>query len=550
MILNRILTSLGLGLVTALYATNSQAAERIAFNYPPFGEFYIYIEDLADFSNEGKVNSRLNYFTKGLNSEQLDKFQNILGQEISLNPVTVYRFTNSSVGEEILRQLGEIIRSDLGPVKRRRERDFHKTSTAKLSNNLLALRGAINQAANHPDGLTLLNILRQFPLKTIYFDLPKTLSLIETGIDLLEQRESAINSLQQEVSTDINNIPAREQNLSLPGNYKWHKLSFTFHNPHRIASSPFELYLPETDKPVPLIIISHGLASNRITFEYLGKHFASYGFAVAIPEHIATNFEQFERFLSGQAKFPQGDNLILQPLDIKYLLDWLEYESKSNRILKNKIDLQQVGLVGHSLGGYTALALAGGKINWEQIKQQCLDNEANNIWLNLSILMQCSFQELPIKDYQLIEPRIKSAIAISPFASIIFGQEGIEPISIPTMIISGTKDPITPAVPEQIYPFTWLETPDKYLLLVDPANHFSFLEESIGILPVPDSIVGLKPSLAYPGLKHFTTAFFQVHLSKNLEDKIYLQQSYADSFTDQSIKISILEFLDYFKKIE
>ncbi len=547
MLFNPILTSLGLGLVTALYVTNSQAAERIAFNYPPFGEFYIYIEDLADFSNEGKVNSRLNYFTKGLSSEQLDKFQTILGQEIPLNPVTVYRFTNSSVGEEILRQLGEIVRSDLESVKRRRDRSFNKTSTAKLSNNLLALRGAINQAANHPDGFTVLNILRQFPLQTIYFDLPKTLSLIETGIELLEQRESAINSLQQEVSTDINNIPAREQNLSLPGNYKWHQLSFTFHNPHRIASSPFELYLPETDKPVPLIIISHGLASNRITFEYLGKHFASYGFAVAIPEHIATNFEQFERFLSGQAKLPQGDNLILQPLDIKYLLDWLHYESESNRILKNKIDLQQVGLVGHSLGGYTALALAGGQINWGEIKQQCLDNEANNIGLNLSILIQCSFQELPIKDYQLIEPRIKSAIAISPFASIIFGQEGIEPISIPTMIISGTKDPITPAVPEQIYPFTWLETPDKYLLLVDPANHFSFLEESIGILPVPDSIVGLKPSLAYPGLKHFTTAFFQVHLSQNSEDKIYLQQSYADSFTDKFIKISIIESLENFK---
>ena len=157
MILNRILTSLGLGLVTALYVTNSQAAERIAFNYPPFGEFYIYIEDLADFSNEGKVNSRLNYFTKGLNSEQLDKFQTILGQEIPLNPVTVYRFTNSSVGEEILRQLGEIVRSDLESVKRRRERDFHKTSTAKLSNRSSEAETVVRYLlrSNHQDDLQL-----------------------------------------------------------------------------------------------------------------------------------------------------------------------------------------------------------------------------------------------------------------------------------------------------------------------------------------------------------------------------------------------------------
>ncbi|HHP7230176.1 MAG TPA: alpha/beta hydrolase [Xenococcaceae cyanobacterium] len=527
-----------LGLVIAFDATNVKAADKIAFNYPPFGEFYIYIEDLASFVEQDKINSRLNYFIKNLNTEQIDRLQSILGQEIALNPVTVYRFTNSSVGKITLQQLTKIIKSD--SIK-------NLEIDAEISQDLLALRGAINQAANHPDGFTLLNVLRQFPLPTIYLDLSETLSLIETGERLLEQRELIINFVQSEANIKERTITAKESNLSLPGNYQWERLSLAFDNPQRINSSFFELYLPKTAQPVPLIIISHGLASDRNTFDYLGKHFASYGFAVAIPDHNTTNFEQFARFLSGKAKLPQAENLILQPLDIKYLLDWLESESQTNQRLKHKINLQQVGLIGHSLGGYTALALAGGEFNWKKTQQQCLVNQEQNFWLNLSLFIQCLLPELSNKNYQLVDSRIKAVIAISPFASVIFGQEGMAQVSVPTMMISGTKDPITPAVPEQIYPFTWLKIPNKYLLLVAPANHFSFLEEGVGILPVPDSLVGLKPSVVYPGLKHFTTAFFQVHLNRQSEAKIYLQQGYANYFANPEIKLDLIRFIDNFQ---
>ncbi len=58
--------------------------------------------------------------------------------------------------------------------------------------------------------------------------------------------------------------------------------------------------------------------------------------------------------------------------------------------LGDVLNLEQVGVVGQSFGGYTALALAGTKINFEQLKADCpaLENTLNvslyfNVWRSI-----------------------------------------------------------------------------------------------------------------------------------------------------------------------
>lgn len=70
---------------------------------------------------------------------------------------------------------------------------------------------------------------------------------------------------------------------------------------------------------------------------------------------------------------------------------------------------------------------------------------------------------------------MKAVIAVNPITSVVFGQEGMSKIQIPVLMIGGSDDYVAPAVSEQIYPFSWLTSPNKYLMLLEKGTHFSFL---------------------------------------------------------------------------
>ncbi len=527
------LVALGLGTLSIFVPISTQAAERIAFSYPPFGEFYLRVNDLEILAKEGRITDELAYFTNRLSPKQLEQLKDILSRKIELNPVAIYKFTRFPIGEIVLKNLGTAIKADVN------------------KNGFFALRGALVQAALDDDGLTLVNMLRQFPLDTIYLDTAVALRCLEDGAQLLREKELIIAAIKQQEQAELEQATKSEsiyeRDLSILGSFTWKKETLEFQNPNRPTSSAFDLYLPQSNQEVspsfPVIVISHGLASNRGSLAYLAEHLASQGFAVAIPEHIGTGSEQFEEILSGLAKPPEATNLINRPLDIKYLLDKLEQESATNEQLKGKLDLEQVGVLGQSLGSYTALAVGGAQHNRAKLEQECAGNQHDNVFFDMSALIQCRVNELPQEDYQLQDERIKAILAINPLSNKIFGKEGLEKIQLPTMIISGVNDIITPPVQEQIYPFAWLTTPNKYLVLVEAGTHFSFLSKGKGVLPIPSGFIGPEPELAFPALKALSTAFFKTYIAAQSEYAIYLDSTYIQSLNSQPFEFSVVESL-------
>jgi predicted dienelactone hydrolase len=205
----------------------------------------------------------------------------------------------------------------------------------------------------------------------------------------------------------------------------------------------------------------------------------------------------------------------------------LQRRAQSEPTLR-QLDVQNVGLVGHSLGGYTVLALAGAEINFDRVKRDCNPNRS----LNLSVLLQCRANELKPQNYALKDPRIRAVFAISPLNSTIFGRRGMSQIRVPVFLMGGSDDIITPAIPEQIYPFTWLQTPDKYLAIVEKATHFS--TQSIdpnqqGAFPVSDDLIGPDPAQARGYAQALSTAFFQTYLVNRNKFQPYLSAAYAKS---------------------
>ena len=528
---SRFLFSFALGILATLLPISARAAERISFIYAPFGEFYIYVDDLEIWAKEGRITPRLAFFTNRIEPEQVEMLQDLLSRNIGLNPLAIYRFSHSPIGETVFRNMGEALKADFN------------------LNGFYALRAAVNQAAFHEDGLTIVNTLRQFPLDTIILDTDVALKWVEEASELLRDKEFIVAAIKQQAEAEKNQTTSTTSNyqedLRTSGKLRWSKETLMFQNPNREAPSAFDLYLPdyEVKKPAPLIVISHGLGSNRNTFAYLGEHLASHGFAVAIPEHIGTNSDKFSKFLSGLARPPKPSNLINRPLDVTFLLDKLEQESLSNPNLQGRLNVQKVGVIGQSLGGYTVLTLGGAQLNRENVEEECVGERNNNVFFNLSVLIQCRLSDLPLSNYSLRDERVQAVLALNPLSNGIFGKQGISRIQVPTMIVAGVNDFVTPPVPEQIYPFAWLQNPNKYLMLVEEGTHFTFLEEEVGIFPIPEQLVGPDPSLAFSSLKALSTAFFKTYITERSEYNIYLSPSYIESINTNPFKFYLIQSL-------
>ncbi|MBE9046346.1 alpha/beta hydrolase [Pleurocapsales cyanobacterium LEGE 10410] len=512
------LVSLALSVSAVLFPVVATAAERIAFSFPPFGQFYIKVDDLEAFVFQGEISAELAYYLNRLPPQQVAKLPELLSTPIEFNPLSIAKFSNSTTGEAVIKNLGKGIRADID------------------LNGFYALRGAIIAASFDREGFTVINLLREFPLETVYVDLKVLEQYIKRREALLKNRQ-AIDAafFSSQPASDQENVKSNLEQLQVQGEYTWYKKTLNYHNPRRPTKGYFDLYLPEMAQQVPLVVVSHGLGSNRRTFAYLAEHLVSHGFAVAVIEHNEISFDRFDNFLSGLDRFPEPNNLIDRPLDVKYVLDRLENESKVN--------LQQVGVIGQSFGGYTSLTLAGGELIADDTAAECQINNYRDVLLDLSSLAKCTFNELNHSRLRLRDPRIKAVVAINPLGKL-FGQAGMNSIQIPTMLISGTHDLITPPVAEQIRPFVWLNDDlDKYLVLVKPGTHFSFLQEGLGILPVPDTLVGPSPTSAYPLIKAVSTAFFRVHLARQSEYQIYLQSDRASQLSNDTFELSIIRSL-------
>ena len=314
-----------------------------------------------------------------------------------------------------------------------------------------------------------------------------------------------------------------------------------------------DLYVPQTksanspQSPFPTIVISHGVAEDRETFAYAARHLASYGFAVAVLEHPGSDAKKFQQFFAGLDSPPEADELIDRPMDVKFVLDQLQRlndsDENSTTNLKGKLNLQQVGAIGHSYGGYTALVLAGATIDFKQVRKFCDRNTS----LNLSSFLQCRANELIQTPTTLQDSRIKAVMAINPLNSIVLGKSGLSKIQVPVMLMGGSEDIITPAVPEQVIPFTWLQTPVKYLAIIEKGTHFSTSERldasAEKVLPVPAELIGPNPAIAQTYVKALSVAFFQTNLLNQQQYRPYLTTGYSKYISQAPLKLDLVRSL-------
>jgi predicted dienelactone hydrolase len=199
----------------------------------------------------------------------------------------------------------------------------------------------------------------------------------------------------------------------------------------------------------PLILFSHGFTGCGTQSVFLTQALAQAGYFVLAPNHrdagckIGQGREAslFSKFASTPSHPPfrkpelwTEDTYRGRGADLEALLDTLLKEKSFQGV---PIDSRRIGVAGHSLGGYTALALAGAWPSWK-------------------------------------DGRVKAVLALSPYCAPFILHGDLGHLDVPVMYQGGTLDiGISPFVrrPGGAYDLT---SAPKYFLDLAGAGHFAW----------------------------------------------------------------------------
>ena len=259
---------------------------------------------------------------------------------------------------------------------------------------------------------------------------------------------------------------------------------------------PILVYLTAKPSTSPMVLFSHGLGGSRRGCSYLGEHWSSRGFLCVFLQHPGSDSTVWQNVPLGKRmqalqKAGNNQNFTLRVEDVKAVLDQLEiWNRKEGHPLAGRMNLNRIGMSGHSFGARTTQAISG--------------------------------QIFPGTASKLADERIAAALPLSP-SSPAQGKPGIAfgKISIPWMLMTGTRDaaPFGNSVDPQsrLKVFTSLPPGDKYQLVLHEAEHSAFTDQTRQRQAKP------RNPNHHGAIQGLSTAFWDAHLRNDRAAQAWLQ---------------------------
>ena len=203
----------------------------------------------------------------------------------------------------------------------------------------------------------------------------------------------------------------------------------------------------------PLILISHGNSGSHLIYRTISTYLAQHGYIVAMPEHYGNNRRNNELAQS-------IENLQYRPRHCSLTVDHLIQEYTPS-IIREKI-----GIIGHSFGGYTALALAGG-----------------TPWTQSGIAVEVQS-----------DSRIKALILMAPAAAYFYPEGSLNRVNLPILLMIAQHDQFTPEKWTSDIILKQVPDPAKIILrTIENAGHFSFISPFPPAMKKPDFLPSTDP---------------------------------------------------------
>jgi predicted dienelactone hydrolase len=267
---------------------------------------------------------------------------------------------------------------------------------------------------------------------------------------------------------------------------------------------PVRVYLPKRTTPSPVILFSHGLGGSRDGYAYLGRHWASHGYVSVHLQHKGSDAELHKQPSEAMANLRKAavdpQNSINRPQDVRFAVSELSKLNREDPVLKGRLDLEKIGMAGHSFGGWTTLAAIGQRY-------------------------------FPLgREKALAEPSIKAAVSMSapvPKKAEDYARS-FSAIAVPCLHMTGTLDdsPIGDTrAGDRRAAYDHISKADQFLLILKDADHMVFSGRGGLRFNVPG--FGGDPSRDpefQKWVKLSTTAFWDAYLKQSQPAKTWLTQ--------------------------
>jgi predicted dienelactone hydrolase len=314
--------------------------------------------------------------------------------------------------------------------------------------------------------------------------------------------------------------PADAAAEGLPVRYD-HVMRFPGKPPYPVASQGIAIAdaKPLKGKKFPLVLMSHGYGGWNTQFSNLAEHIASRGYVVAAIDHE-------DMIADGVASFlvSFGNVLVDRSLDQRQVLAQLIADVQARKApFLELVDLQNIGLLGYSMGGYGALATAGAPYRFDDGPLAKLPKAAQ------ASLRQASAQPAAVK----------SLILVSPWGgqpdSRAWDAAALAQVKLPVLLIAGNRDDVVDFKEGVSWLYDHLTAAQRYLLVYREARH--------NIVGNEFALGDDAPFMAAEFLKepvwrsdrlnainqHFVTAFLDLTLKGEADKRAYLDVPTVDS---------------------
>lgn len=207
-----------------------------------------------------------------------------------------------------------------------------------------------------------------------------------------------------------------------------------------------------------VIVVSHGAGGMALLHRDLAMALASHGYIVAAPTHPRGKGDD----ITGVAVW------VGRPKQVSRVIDAVRDDGQ----LGSHVDPERIGVVGHSNGGYTALAVAGAQPTPGADGAHCRTHPDDTQFCGTgSAATRAAAREvgnLP----DLRDPRVRAIVVMAPNA-VRFSDDALRKVTIPVLVYAAEKDELTRVAYHGEHLASTV--PRVECVLVKGAGHFSFV---------------------------------------------------------------------------
>lgn len=245
----------------------------------------------------------------------------------------------------------------------------------------------------------------------------------------------------------------------------------------KVGKATRDADLLTTGESFPLILLSHGTGGVSLQLGWLASYLASQGFILAAVNHHGNN--GLEPYVSkGFLHFWE------RAKDLTVVLNQL----LSDENFGKRINPNQIGAAGFSLGGYTVLAISGGVTNikslidsYKKVGRDIIKEIPPEFTDTAAFVEEFNSLDkfVSVADTSHCDERIKAVFSIAPVHGEAFSQEGLSSIKIPVKIIVGDADGQALASINASYFARHIKNAE--LTILEKVGHYTFLGEGTEI---------------------------------------------------------------------